>query len=98
MRRTLLLLPLVLAGTAWLAADQRPAAQPAPVAMLTVDGIMRGPKLVGSPPTNVRWSKDSSRIYFTWQKATDARSATYVANRDGSGLKQLTAEEARTLD
>jgi dipeptidyl aminopeptidase/acylaminoacyl peptidase len=98
MRRTLLLLPLVLAGTAWLAADQRPAAQPAPAAMLTVDGIMRGPKLVGSPPTNVRWSKDSSKIYFTWQKASDARSATYVANRDGSGLKQLTAEEARTLD
>ncbi len=98
MRRTLLCVPLLLAGHVWLAADQRPASGPAPAAMLTVDSIMRGPKLVGSPPGNIRWSKDSSRVYFTWQKATEARSATYVANRDGSGLKQLTAEEARTLD
>ena len=98
MRRTLLFVSLVLVGTAWLAADQRPAPASTPAAMLTVDSIMRGPKLVGSPPSNIRWSSDSSKIYFSWQKPTDARSATYVANRDGSGLKALTPEEARTLD
>ena len=31
---------------------------------LTVDRIMRGPKLVGYPPTGLRWSGDSSRLYF----------------------------------
>ena len=29
---------------------------------LTVDSIMRGPKLVGFPPTGLRWSGDSSRL------------------------------------
>jgi dipeptidyl aminopeptidase/acylaminoacyl peptidase len=58
--------------------------------MLTVDSIMRGPKLVGNAPTNIRWSKDSSKIYFSWQKAADDRAETYVVNRDGSGLAPFT--------
>jgi dipeptidyl aminopeptidase/acylaminoacyl peptidase len=66
--------------------------------MLTIDSIMRGPKLVGSPPGAVRWARDSSKLYFTWQKASDDRSLTYVATRDGSGVKSLSTEEARTLD
>ena len=59
---------------------------------------MRGPALVGASPSAVRWSKDSSKAYFTWQKAGDARSSTYVVNRDGSGMRQLTEEEGRNLD
>ena len=59
---------------------------------------MRGPKLVGSPPTGIRWSRDSSKIYFTWQQASEERSSTYVVNRDGTSLKKLTTEEARTID
>jgi len=99
MRRLSLLTVFVLATGTWLFADQA-AAPPtvSPAMALTVDSIMRGPALVGSPPSNVRWSKDSSRAYFTWQKAGDERSSTYVVNRDGSGLRQLTEEEGRTLD
>jgi dipeptidyl aminopeptidase/acylaminoacyl peptidase len=66
--------------------------------MLTVDSIMRGPKLVGVAPTAVRWSKDSSKVYFTWQKPDETRPATYAVNRDGSGLRQLSTDEARALD
>ena len=66
--------------------------------MLTIDSIMRGPKLVGNPPSAVRWSKDSSKVYFSWQKAADERSATYAVNRDGTGLKQLTPEEVRAIE
>ena len=98
MRRTPFLVLLVLAGSAWLTAQQKPVSTPAPAAMLTVDSIMRGPKLVGVPPSAVRWSKDSSKVYFTWQKAAEPRSSTFSVNRDGTGLKQLTPEEARTLD
>jgi dipeptidyl aminopeptidase/acylaminoacyl peptidase len=76
--------------------SQQPAGTAA--SMLTVDSIMRGPKLVGTPPSAVRWSKGSDKIYFSWQKAADARSSTYVVNRDGTGLKALTQDEARTLD
>ncbi len=65
---------------------------------LTIDNIMRGPELVGYEPRAVRWSPDSSRIYFEWKQAGDPRSAdfdTYVVNRDGTNLKKLTREEAR---
>ncbi len=98
--RRLLVLTLCLAATPWAFAQTRPApasATSAP-AMLTVDGIMRGPKLVGNSPSAIRWSKDSTKIYFSWQKAGDERAATYVVNRDGTGLKQLTADEVRAID
>jgi len=100
MRRTLTVAVFCSVGVVLAAAGQRPAA-PAPGAaraasatpptsMLTVDSIMRGPKLVGNAPTNIRWSKDSSKIYFSWQKAADDRAETYVVNRDGSGLAPFT--------
>jgi dipeptidyl aminopeptidase/acylaminoacyl peptidase len=96
MRRTWLAVALAtLASSVITAQSPRPPAQ-AP--MLTVDSIMRGPKLVGNPPSAVRWAKGSDKVYFSWQKAADARTSTYVVNRDGSGLKALTPEEARTLD
>ena len=92
MRRTLTVVVFCSVGVALGAASQRPAAPAAsaPASMLTVDSIMRGPKLVGNAPTNIRWSKDSSKIYFSWQKAADDRAETYVVNRDGSGLAPFT--------
>jgi dipeptidyl aminopeptidase/acylaminoacyl peptidase len=81
-------------------ADQRAATsttKPAVMAM-TIDSIMRGPALVGSSPTNIRWSKDSSRIYFSWQKAGAENSGTFVVNRDGTGLRELTGADATNLD
>ena len=35
---------------------------------LTVDSIMRGPDLVGYPPTGLRWSADSQKLFFDWRK------------------------------
>ena len=65
---------------------------------LTVDNIMRGPELVGYEPEQVRWGFDSQRLYFQWKRHTDKPRApmdTYTVNRDGSGLRKLTPEEAR---
>ena len=65
---------------------------------LTIDNIMRGPGLVGYEPAQVRWSGDSERIYFQWKQSTDKQDApldTYVVNRDGSGLRKLSDEEAQ---
>ena len=65
---------------------------------LTVDNIMRGPGLIGYEPTAVRWSQDSQRVYFRWKQASEPRTKepdTYTVNRDGSGLKKLTEDEAR---
>ena len=63
---------------------------------LTVDSIMRGPKLVGYPPTGLRWSGDSSRLYFEWRKAGDDDASTWVVGRDGGQPRKLTDEERRT--
>ncbi|HTX34044.1 MAG TPA: DPP IV N-terminal domain-containing protein, partial [Bryobacteraceae bacterium] len=65
---------------------------------LTIDNIMRGPGLVGYEPSQVRWSGDSQHIFFQWKQATqkeDEPTDTYEVNRDGSGLRKLTDEEAR---
>src|SRR5262245_25817028 len=65
---------------------------------LTVDAIMRGPDLVGYEPNRVYWSQDNQRLYFRWKRAGEARLKEpdlYVVNRDGSGLRKLSEEEAR---
>jgi dipeptidyl aminopeptidase/acylaminoacyl peptidase len=65
---------------------------------LTIDNIMRGPGLVGYEPTQVRWSGDSRQVYFAWKQPSQKEEEpadTYVVNRDGSGLRKLTDEEAR---
>ncbi len=73
-------------------------AQPADKFALTVDNIMRGPALVGYEPTQIRWSHDSLQVYFQWKRAGDKESEpldTYVAGRDGAGLRKLTEDEAK---
>ena len=94
MRRILTLVMLVCAAGVSLVPAQQPAARPAGFT-LSVDSIMRGPKLVGSAPTGIRWAPDSSRIYFSWQKPGEERGQTYAVNPDGTELRQLTPEEAR---
>src|SRR5262245_27877189 len=63
---------------------------------LTVDSIMRGPKLVGYPPTGLRWSGDSARLYFEWRRPGEDEASTWVVNRDGSQLKKLSDDERRS--
>ncbi len=75
-------------------------AQPAPPRQfeLTVDSIMRGPRLYGYQPAGVYWSQDSQRVYFRWKQADEPRlkeMSLYVVNRDGTGLRRLSDDEAR---
>jgi dipeptidyl aminopeptidase/acylaminoacyl peptidase len=74
------------------------AQSPAKKFDLTVDNIMRATDLVGYEPSAVRWSPDGRRIYFRWKRAGEPRlkeTDLYVVNRDGSGLRKLTEDEAR---
>ncbi|MGI9067570.1 MAG: alpha/beta fold hydrolase [Pyrinomonadaceae bacterium] len=69
-----------------------------PAFELTVDSIMRGPRLVGYPPGGVYWSQDSQRVYFRWKSPEERRlkeMSLYVVNRDGTGLRRLSDDEAR---
>ncbi len=89
----------LVAATAHLAGAPPPAAAKTAKAVggfdLTVDGIMRGPKLVGYPPAGLRWSGDSSRLYFEWRKGDEEETSTWVVGREGGQLRRLTDEERR---
>lgn len=71
----------------------RRAAGPLP---LTVDSIMRGPTLVGYPPSGLRWAGDGSRLFFEWRQPGDHEPSTWVVARDGSGLRRLDDEARRS--
>ena len=79
----------------------RPSRQPSLTSanrlQLTVDSIMRGPDLVGWPPTGLRWSPDSERLYFEWRQPGEKETSTYVVNRDGSALRKLSDDAARNV-
>jgi len=85
----------VLVASALAVATAHPAGGPATF-QLTVDSIMRGPKLVGYPQTGLRWSGDSSRLFFEWRRPGDDEASTWVVMRDGSGLRKLSDAERRT--
>jgi len=62
---------------------------------LSVDSVMRGPKLVGYPPSALRWSGDSRRLYFEWRGRDADESSTWVVNADGTGLRKLSEDERK---
>ena len=64
---------------------------------LTVDSIMRGPDLVGYPPTGLRWSADSQKLYFDWRKPAEEKASTYVVGRAGGEPRKLSEDEAKNI-
>src|SRR5262252_11079639 len=86
-----------LAVAAAISMTAHPTTAPAKPLELTVDSIMRGPKLVGYPPTGLRWSGDSARLYFEWRRPGDEEAATWTIGRDGGEPRKLTDAERRTV-
>lgn len=67
---------------------------------LTIDNIMRGPGLYGYEPSAPRFAADSGKIWFEWKQASEPVLKpfdTYEVNRDGSGLRKLTEDEAKLI-
>ena len=62
---------------------------------LTIDSIMRGPDLVGYPPSGLRWSGDSRDLFFEWRKPGEKESATYVLSQNTTTPRRLTDEERK---
>jgi dipeptidyl aminopeptidase/acylaminoacyl peptidase len=91
-------LALALAALVAVPAPAGRAAEPAVVSFpLTVDSVMRGPRLVGHPPTALRWSGDSRELFFEWRQRDEAedQEATWVVPRTGGAPRRLTDEERR---
>ena len=63
---------------------------------LTVDSIMRGPALVGYPPTGLRWSGDSSKLYFEWRHVGEDDPSTWVVAREGGQPRKLSDAERKS--
>ncbi len=72
-----------------------PAAARGPRFELTVDSIMRGPAVVGYPPSGLRWTGDGARLYFEWRGRGEDETATWVVSADGTGLRRLSEDERR---
>ncbi len=57
---------------------------------------MRGPKLVGYAPSDLRWSGDSQELYFEWRMPGEDEAATWVVARDGGAPRRLSDLERRS--
>jgi dipeptidyl aminopeptidase/acylaminoacyl peptidase len=57
---------------------------------------MRGPRLVGYPPSDLRWSGDSKELYFEWRMPDEDEAATWVVGREGGEPRRLTDDERRS--
>ena len=65
---------------------------------LSIRNIMRAQENVGEAPGQVRWTDDSAWVYFRWRPGGldwDAEASIYRVRADGSGLEQLSDEQAR---
>jgi dipeptidyl aminopeptidase/acylaminoacyl peptidase len=62
---------------------------------LTVDSIMRGPKLVGYAPSDPRFSGDSKDLYFEWRKGDEDEVGTWTVPRVGGTPRKLTDAQRR---
>jgi dipeptidyl aminopeptidase/acylaminoacyl peptidase len=65
---------------------------------LSVDNIMRGPDLVGTAPSLVRFSDDSRWVYFRWRRpGTDTTDTSYRVRVEGGEPEALAPADADTL-
>jgi dipeptidyl aminopeptidase/acylaminoacyl peptidase len=62
---------------------------------LTVDSIMRGPDLVGYPPSGLRWSGDARDLFFEWRRPGEKETATYVLSQNTTAPRRLTDDERK---
>jgi len=88
-----LVMPVVLAAAL---SAQEPAAAAAARFDLSIDNIMRGPELYGTPPSLVRFSDDSRYVYLRWRRpGVDTATASFrvsVAGGEPEALSSITED------
>ncbi len=61
---------------------------------LTVRNIMRGPELVGTAPSRLRWSPDARWLYFAWKPPQEESAGLYRVSGRGGEPERLAADAA----
>ncbi len=64
---------------------------------LSVANIMRGPELVGTSPSQLRWSLDGRTLYFLWKPVEAERQGLYRVSRDGGVPERVADEEGLAI-
>ncbi|GHA69344.1 peptidase S9 [Pontibacter akesuensis] len=64
---------------------------------LSVEKIMRDPKWIGTAPSNVFWSEDGKKIYFSWNPDGNREDSLYSVNAEGKNLQKVSPQERRSL-
>jgi len=64
---------------------------------LTVDTIMQDPKWMGTSPSNVFWSEDGKKVYFSWRRDGDEGDSLYVVDEEGGAPRRVSLEERKVL-
>ena len=68
-----------------------------PLGKLTVEKIMRDPKWMGSSPSNIGWSADGKRLYFSWNPNAAVADSIYYLNLPGKIPVKLPASERNNV-
>ncbi len=64
---------------------------------LSVEKIMRDPKWIGTSPSNISWSEDGKKIYFSWNPEGNRKDSLYSVTAEGKNIKKVSAQERRSL-
>jgi Tol biopolymer transport system component len=64
---------------------------------LTVEKIMRDPQWMGTSPSNISWSEDSKKIYFTWNPENKGRDAQYEITPTDLKPVKVSIEEKQAM-
>ncbi|MBF8964837.1 prolyl oligopeptidase family serine peptidase [Pontibacter sp. FD36] len=64
---------------------------------LSVEKIMRDPTWIGTSPSNVFWSEDGKKIYFSWNPDANRKDSLYSVSANGGNLQKVSPQERRAL-
>lgn len=68
------------------------------LAPLSIEKIMRDPKMwIGTSPSNISWSADSQKIYFSWNPEKNLADSLYSYSLDNQQILKVTKSERQTL-
>ncbi|MCJ8166978.1 prolyl oligopeptidase family serine peptidase [Pontibacter sp. E15-1] len=64
---------------------------------LSVEKIMRDPKWIGTSPSNIFWSEDGKKIYFSWNPDGNKADSLYSVSADGKNIQKVSPRERLQL-